>query len=394
VSKHWNVANSIILGRFVKRTSAATDILLIIFLGVASALLTLQFRVLIGSSLIACLGLVYVVFAFALYTKTRVWIPIVLPLVGAVLINHGFLLMWRVIFEQANNRRIKAVFGSVVSPKVMHLLLATENLKLGGTRREITVLFADVRGFTELTDKSQDEVDDLVRRKALTGAAAEAARDEQARRTLETVNQYLGLVADTIIRRDATLDKFIGDCVMAFWGAPTAQPRHASQCVRAAIEAQRAVDALNGARAEENKRREIENQARVAAGLDATPLLPIQLLGTGINTGLATAGMMGSAKEQKNYTVFGREVNLASRLEGLSGHGRIFISQATYEHLLRDDRDLAATCIPQEPQKVKGIATLVKVYEVPWRQQAEATSPAPAGGATSAEPQTATRVPP
>src|SRR6185369_8945143 len=80
-------------------------------------------------------------------------------------------------------------------------------------------------------------------------------------------------------------------------------------------------------------------------------------------------GMMGSATEQKNYTVFGREVNLASRLEGLSGHGRIFISQATYEYLLRDDPQLAATCLPQDPQKVKGIATMVKVYEVPWRQE-------------------------
>jgi class 3 adenylate cyclase/CHASE2 domain-containing sensor protein len=369
VSKHWNVANSLILGRFVKRTSTAMDLLLIIFLGITSALLTLQFRVLISSTLVACLTLVYIVFAIGLYTKTRIWVPIVLPVAGAVLVNHGLLVTWRVIFEQANNRRIKAVFGSVVSPKVMDLLLSTEDLKLGGARREITVLFADVRGFTELTDKSQDEVDDLVRRKALTGATAEAARDEQARRTLETVNQYLGLVADTIIQQDATLDKFIGDCVMAFWGAPTAQPRHASQCVRAAIEAQRAVDAMNRTRAEENKRRETENHARLAAGLEPTPLLPIQLLGTGINTGMATAGMMGSAKEQKNYTVFGREVNLASRLEGLSGHGRIFISQATYDHLLRDDPELAATCVPQEPQKVKGIATLVKVYEVPWRQE-------------------------
>ena len=72
---------------------------------------------------------------------------------------------WRVIFEQAEQRRIKATFGSVVSPKVMDLLLAAENLKLGGTRREITVMFADVSGFTELTDKSQDQVDELVRRK-------------------------------------------------------------------------------------------------------------------------------------------------------------------------------------------------------------------------------------
>ena len=83
------------------------------------------------------------------------------------------------------------------------------------------------------------------------------------------------------------------------------------------------------------------------------------LLGTGINSGMATAGLMGSEVKtvvrQANYTVFGREVNLASRLESLSGRGRIFISEATYQHLLRDDPALAATCLPQAPVKVKGI---------------------------------------
>lgn len=393
VSKHWNVANSIITGRFVKRTSAATDLLLIMILGIASGLLTLQFRVLIGSALVACLGLVYVVFAFALYTKTRVWMPIVLPLTGAVLVNHGFLLMWRVLFEQANSRRIKAIFGSVVSEKIISVLLATENLSLGGARREITVLFADVRGFTELTDKSQDQVDEYVRRKSLTGQSAETARDEQARETLETVNLYLGLVADTIIKQDATLDKFIGDCVMAFWGAPTAQPKHAVACVRAAIEAQRAIEALNLTRAAENKARELENQARVSAGLDPKPMLPLLLLGSGINTGMATAGLMGSVEKMKNYTVFGREVNLASRLEGLSGRGRIFISQTTYEHLLRDDPELARTCVPQEPQKVKGIATLVKVYEVPWRQESGTTKGASVPAPSFIEPQNTVHAP-
>jgi class 3 adenylate cyclase len=76
---------------------------------------------------------------------------------------------------------------------------------------------------------------------------------------------------------------------------------------------------------------------------------------------------MGSAAKTRNYTVFGREVNLASRLEGLSGRGRIFISEATYNHLLRDDPALAATCISQPPQKVKGFAATINVYEVPWR---------------------------
>ena len=228
-----------------------------------------------------------------------------------------------------------------------------------------------MRGFTQFTDVSQDQVAELVAKNRLTGTAAEAAFDEQARETLATVNRYLGVVADTVIARDGLLDKFIGDCVMAFWGAPNPDPHHALACVRAALEAQRAIYELNRQRAKENQQREIENQARVSAGLLPKPLLPILFLGTGINTGMATVGMMGSEVKtvvrQANYTVFGREVNLASRLEGASGRGRIYISETTYQHLLRDDPALAATSIALAPVAVKGFRNAVKVYEVPWR---------------------------
>src|SRR5207249_12011070 len=161
-----------------------------------------------------------------------------------------------------------------------------------------------------------------------------------------------------------------GDWVMASSGAAARTQEHALALVGAALDAQRAVHVLNEQRVAENRRRELENKARVSAGLKPRPILPVLLLGSGINTGIATAGLMGSQAEQKNYTVFGREVNLASRLESLSGHGRIFISQSTYEHLLRDDPALAATCVVQPPQKVKGIGSAVTVYEVPWRATA------------------------
>ena len=97
------------------------------------------------------------------------------------------------------------------------------------------------------------------------------------------------------------------------------------------------------------------------------PRLAILTLGSGINTGMATVGLMGSNEHLLNYTVFGREVNLASRLEAVSGRSRIIISEATYGHLLRDDPELAATCVALPPVKVKGIVAEVKIYEVPWR---------------------------
>jgi class 3 adenylate cyclase/CHASE2 domain-containing sensor protein len=366
VSQYWNVANSILTGRFIQRAPLALELALIAVLGIVAALLTWKLRVLAASALVALLVVVYVVFGFVLYVETRYWLPLVLP-VGALLMTHVCLVTWRVVFEQAERRRVKTIFSKIVSPKIVNELLSAETLALGGARREITVFFADVRGFSELTDISQELIAEFVRKNNLAGPAAEACYDEQARETLDTVNLYLGLVADTVIKQDGTLDKFIGDCVMAFWGAPTPNPKHALACVRAAIEAQRAIYQLNQQRSVENQRLELENLARISAGLRPKPMLPVLFLGSGINTGMATVGLMGSAVEMQNYTVFGRDVNLASRLENASGRGRVFIGQATYEHLLRDDPALAATCVELPPRDLKGFRSAVRAYEVPWR---------------------------
>ncbi len=377
VSKHWNVANSIITNRFVQRSTLWIDLALILVMGIVAAVLTWRFRALTAFGLVAGLGCAYLLVAVYVFVSTRYWMPIVLPVGGAMLMTYICLVTWRAVFEQEEKRRVKSIFSKMVSPKIVTELLKAEHLKLGGARREITVLFADVRGFTELTDVSQERVAEYVRQNQLTGSAAEAAFDDQARETLQTINQYLGLVADTIIRLDGTLDKFIGDCVMAFWGAPTANPHHAVQCVRAAIEAQRAIHRLNLERAAENERRQQENITRAAAGQPPLPMLPLLLLGSGINSGMATAGLMGSEAETRNYTVFGREVNLASRLESLSGRGRIFLSEATYAHLLVQDPALASTCIEHPPVNVKGIRSAVKVYEAPWADQPPLTPPTP-----------------
>jgi class 3 adenylate cyclase/CHASE2 domain-containing sensor protein len=366
VSEHWNVANSILTGRFIRQSSVATDLLLIAIMGIAAGWLTWQMRALTASLCVALLIAGYIALGFVLYVRHRFWMPLVLPVFGA-LFTHICLVTWRVVFEQAERRRVKSIFSKIVAPNIVNELLGAEKLSLGGARREVTVLFADVRGFTEFTDKSQEQAVAYVVANKLTGEAMEAYFNEQARETLATINLYLGVVADIIIKQDGTLDKFIGDCVMAFWGAPTPSPRHALACVRAAIGAQQAIYELNRQRADYNKKLESENLARASAGLPQKSVLPILLLGSGINTGMATVGLMGSKDEQKNYTVFGRDVNLASRLETVSGRGRIVISEATYEHVRRDDPALAATCVALAPEKVKGFRMAVKVCEVPWR---------------------------
>ena len=371
VSKHWNVANSLLTGRFVRRASLGTELAVLVALGVLTAFLTWQLRVVVASLAVAILMVAYCAVGIFLYVQYRYWLPLVLPVVGAMLVQHFSLVTYRLLVEQKERRRVKSIFSKVVAPEVMNELLRAEKLSLVSARREVTVLFADVRGFTELTDYTQERVAEYVREHHLTGEAAEAFSNEFAQETLTTVNTYLTCVIDAATREHGTYDKLIGDCVMFFWGAPLEHPRHAQACVRAAVASQRAIYQINQQRAVENQRRETENRARESAGLPPKPPLATLTLGTGINTGVVTAGVMGSDAHSVNYTVFGREVNLASRLEGMSGRGRIFISESTYQHLLRDDPALAATCIEREPMTPKGFNKPVRIYEVPWMPPGE-----------------------
>ena len=369
VSTYWNVANSVLTGRFIHRTPLPVDLGIIGFLGLIVAYITWQMRARIVYASVIILGLIlaYIAAAFYAYIAWRWWLPLFFPVVGAMLVEHGLLVVYLVMVEEREKRRVKSVFSKMLSPDVVNELLEAENFSMVGSRREVTVLFADIRGFTTLTDEMQESVVEHVRKHNLEPEVAEKCYDESARETLETVNLYLTKVADAVIAHGGTLDKYIGDCVMAFWGAPLSNEKHPLGCVRAALEAQRAIHELNLARLAENAVRAAEDQHRIAAGLPRKPPLRALQLGTGINTGTVIVGLMGSAKNMHNYTIFGRDVNLASRLEGVSGSGRIIISETTHRHLLRHDPELAATCVELPSVTVKGIRTAVRIYEVPWR---------------------------
>jgi len=366
VSKHWNVANSIITGRFIRRISLNTELALIVLLGALTAFLTWQLRVDVASSTVFLLLLAYIAAGFLAFVESLVWLPLVFPVAG-ILVVHLSLVTYRVAFEEREQRRVKSVFSKIVSPDVMNELLNAEKLALGGARREVTVFFADIRGFTSMTDETQERVAEFIRKHHWDTATEEAYFDESAHEILNTVNLYLAVVADAVKKHGGTLDKYIGDCVMAFWGAPTPNEKHALACVRAAIDTQRAIHELNQKRLAENPTREAENRVRVSASLPPLPQFTALQLGTGINTGLVTVGLMGSEAHQYNYTVFGREVNLAARLENVSGSGRIIISDTTYKCLRRDDPALAATCVEMSPVTPKGFLNPVRVYEVPWQ---------------------------
>ena len=382
VTKHLNVANSIVENRFVKRTSTIGTIFFILAAGAVALIMTWRSKVIQASVGVGVIAILYVIAAFAMYIQTRNWIPIVMPVFGGLLIPHFCLVTYRVMFEQKEQRHLKSVFTKLVAPEVVNELLSKEKLSLGGARRELTVYFADVRGFTEFTDRAQKEAETYVKRHNLSGKEAEAYYDKQAELTLSTVNLYLSTIADQIKKHKGTLDKYIGDCVMAFWGAPLEESKHALCAVRCAIDAQRAMYAVNLTRSQENERRKTENAAREARGEEPLPLQAVLQLGSGINTGPSTVGLMGSTEHLFNYTVFGVEVNLASRLEGVSGRGRIIVSHRTYEQVKAVDPQLAATFVEQPAVTVKGISTAVRIYEVPWKENA----PAPAAAAATSTP--------
>ncbi len=362
LSKQWNVANSLLTGRFVRRAPLAVALGLIVLFGGAAVLVTRQTRVLRASGWIVALAAAHLAVAALAYTQQRYWLPVALP-IGALVLTHVCLVTHRLIFEQTEQRRVRAVFTKLVAPEVVNELLRSPQLSLRGEHRRVTICFADIRGFTQLTNTRHLEALEQVRQRQLTGPAATACMNQQAGEVLETVNLYLSIVANKVKLHGGTLDKYIGDSVMSFWGAPVPNECHAVCTVRAAIDAHRAIQVLNLERAAENQRREQES---LAAGQPKLPLLSLLSLGTGINTGMATVGLMGSEAHILNYTVFGLEVNLASRLEGVAERDQIIIGETTYHELVRDDIGLAATCRKLPPTLVQGIQEPVTVFEVPW----------------------------
>jgi class 3 adenylate cyclase/CHASE2 domain-containing sensor protein len=369
VAKHLNVANAIMLDRFITTCPEWLTLALIVLMGGFAAWTTAAVtRSLIGSLAILTVTVIYITLACWLYNQFRFWLPVIMPMFISGLLTHAAALTYRVQAEQALKKQMKSVFAKMLAPQVVEELLQLGKLETR-VRREITVYFADVRGFTTLTDKTQTQAAEYIAKHNLSPVEAEAYYNQVAKNTLDTVSTYLATIAGAIKKHNGTLDKYIGDCAMAFWGGPLQNPHHARDAVLSAIDAQRAMLALNLQRHAENKRIEAEAAGRAAQGLPPETPLPLLSMGTGINTGQAIMGLMGSEEHGLNYTVFGREVNLASRLEGLSGYGRIIISHTTFLALQRDAPDLAAACVEQIPENLKGFREAVKNYEVRWRPE-------------------------
>tara|TARA_B100001029_G_C15062357_1_gene459668 strand:- start:1785 stop:3968 length:2184 start_codon:yes stop_codon:yes gene_type:complete len=199
------------------------------------------------------------------------------PLIIALIV-YVTVTFFNFLFTELERSRVRSAFAQYLSPEMVNRLAeSNESLVLGGERKEMTFLFSDIRGFTKISEQYKDDPE------ALT----------------QLINKLLTVLSNAILDHGGTIDKYMGDCIMAFWNAPTEQPNHRQLAIEAAHAMNKALSALN---------QQMKD--------DLTFKLEI---GIGINSGDCIVGNMGSDK-RFDYTVLGDSVNLASRLESQSSN--------------------------------------------------------------------------
>jgi adenylate cyclase len=298
VELHANVIESILRDEFLKKQSALSEIFLIIFLSVLTFLVTSSLKssrsrhhvlVELNGFLFALAEIFVIGFAaLFLFQRNQYLLTVISPIL-AVVAGYVASTAYHFVVERKQRMLIKTMFSTYVNPSVVDELISNpEKLTLGGQRKELTVLFTDIEGFTTISEGMSPE--------ELVGL----------------LNEFLSEMTRVVFRNHGTLDKYEGDAVMAFWGAPIHQEDHALRACRSALEMQEAMVDL---------RRRWEPVHR--------PSVRIRI---GINSGEMVVGNMGGTG-RFDYTVIGDSVNIASRLEGankLYGTG-ILVSERTYE---------------------------------------------------------------
>ena len=313
VEIHANAIDTILRQRFLTDTGNIVTLLIILLMTIIAGFSLPHLRLRWASLVIVGMILVYLVIVFLAFDQGYI-LNILHPPVALVILLVCSIVC-TVVAEQERRREARDLFGKYVSPQVAEEIVQlsdTGTLTLGGEQREATVLFADVRGFTTLSEEmSPASIVDLL-------------------------NRHFSAIIDSVLSNGGIINKFGGDNILAVWNAPHDQEDHAFSAVRAAIDAQVAIQQIH----------------------EEDPELPQIQFGFGINTGDVLAGNVGS-EGRLEYTVIGDAVNVAARLSGAAPGGRIWISSSTLEGLSRrvEVREL-------EPQYFKGKTEAVPVYEV------------------------------
>ncbi len=332
---HATVLDSMLTGRFLSEAPAWAGAALVLAAGLLLGVMAAQLSpwAAAGAALLtgaALTGLATWLFALG------VWVPLVAPLTAAATATFGGA-AWQYVVEGREKRRVKQLFSRYVSKDVYDQLLANpDDARLGGQRRLMTVLFSDIRGFTSVSERGEPEA--IVRQ----------------------LNEYFSRMVPIVFEHHGTIDKFVGDMIMALFGAPLDDPDHADHAVQSALAMAAELAALN---------REWEADGR-----------PTLNIGVGISTGEMVAGNLGS-ESIMSYTVIGDNVNLGARLESLNKEygTHVIISEATRQ-ALKGRYDVQAL----GDVTVKGKSRPVRIHAVvPPVEVRAGLNPAPGGTDTS-----------
>ncbi|MEK9136082.1 MAG: adenylate/guanylate cyclase domain-containing protein, partial [Bacteroidota bacterium] len=326
VEIHANVIENVLRNDFITKQSTTTEVLAVFFFTIVTFLVTsgLKSSKTRHAFLVELNGFLFVlaeVFvvgyaALILFNKHNYLLTAISPIL-AVLAGYVSSTVYHFVVERKQRMLIKSMFSTYVNPTVVEeLIVNPEKLKLGGERRELTVLFSDIEGFTTLSEGMPPE--------QLVGL----------------LNEYLSAMTEIIFRKDGTLDKYEGDAIMAFWGAPIPQPDHALRACLSALEMQEKLHSIRSEWRQQEK-----------------PALNVRV---GINTGEMVVGNMGGMGKF-DYTVIGDSVNLASRLEGANKQYKtgIMVSERTYELVQGKIRGRELDLIA-----VKGRSAPLKIFEL------------------------------
>lgn len=325
VEKNATVVQNILLNKFLRPSPKIIEVFVIIVSGILLGLLVPRLRALKGSLLATGLIFFYLFLSVYLLLYHSLWINLLFP-VSNMLGIFSIQTVTMFVFEEKKAKNIRNMFSSYVSPKIVDILINDpEKAGIGGIRREITVLFSDIRGFTSISEKYPSE--DVV----------------------AILNEYLGEMTEIVFKWDGTLDKFIGDAILAFWGAPLIQENHAELAVKCALNMSAQLDELQ-------KKWETEGRPRLDIGI-------------GINTGEVLVGNIGAVGKKMDYTVIGDHVNLGSRIESLTKkyNARILITEYTLSKIRNSLNNGAFghfSVLGKERVIVKGKERPVGIYEL------------------------------
>jgi adenylate cyclase len=311
---HATVIDNILRNDFISKTAWATiyDILAIIILAILIGIVIHRSGAIVGLSFTAALIIIQIFGSRWLFSEYGIWVNMVYPLL-TIFLTYTSLTAYRYLVEEKNKRFLHSTFSSYLSPELINDMVASETMpELGGEARVLTAYFTDIRGFSVFSEK-------------LT-----------AQQLVELLNEYLSRMTDILLREKGTLDKYEGDAIIAFVGAPMHIPDHTLRACRVAVGMQNALLELREKWKEEKllpgqEERNSKNMPPDQWGPgDKWPKVVHDMkMRIGINSGEIVVGNMGSS-QRMNYTIMGDYVNLAARLEAGAKQYGIYTAVSEY----------------------------------------------------------------